>query len=57
MMSALTLLRQGRGWQDPTLLISKARPTITLMVYGLLVIFCLFAFHQIDVHTVASWRP
>ena len=57
MMSTVTLLRQGRGWQDPTLPISKARTTITLMVYGLLVIFCLFAFHQIDVHTVASWRP
>ena len=57
MMSTVTLLRQGRGWKDPTLPISKARPGLTLMVYGLIFIFCLFAFHQIDVHTVASWRP
>jgi hypothetical protein len=57
MMSTVTLLRQERGWKDPTLPISKARTNIILMVYGLLAIFCLFAFHQIDVHTVASWRP
>lgn len=57
MMTTVTLLRQGRGWQDPTLPVSQARPAIIFAVYGLLVIFCLFAFHQIDVHTVSSWRP
>jgi hypothetical protein len=57
MMSTVTLLRQGRGWQDPTLPVSQARPGIIFAVYGLLFIFCLFAFHQIDVHTVATWRP
>ena len=57
MMSTVTLLRQGRGWQDPTLPVSQTRPAIIFAVYGLLVIFCLLAFYQIDVHTVASWRP
>ncbi|UCG21331.1 MAG: hypothetical protein JSU80_01685 [Deltaproteobacteria bacterium] len=57
MMSTVTLLRQGRGWQDPTLPVSQARPVNIFVAYGLLVIFCLFAFHQIDMYTVASWRP
>jgi hypothetical protein len=57
MMSAVSLLRQGRGWQDPTLSVSQPRPTVTFVVYGLLFLFCLFAFHQIDLYTVATWRP
>jgi hypothetical protein len=36
---------------------SKTRTGISLIVYGLVFIFCLFSFHQIDLHTVASWRP
>jgi hypothetical protein len=57
MMSTVSLLRQGRGWQDPTKPISQPRPARLILVSSALVIFCLFAFHQIDLHTVASWRP
>jgi hypothetical protein len=57
MISAVSLLRQGRGWQDPNKPVSRIRPGVVFAVYAALVIFCLFAFHQIDVHTVVSWRP
>ena len=57
MVSTISLLRQGRSWQDPTKPISQARPVRSILVGSALVVFCLFAFHQIDVHTVASWRP
>ncbi len=57
MMSTVSLLRQGRSWQDPSKPITKPRPALTILVGFAVVIFCLFAFHQIDVHTVASWRP
>ena len=57
MMSTASLLRQGRGWHDPTKPIFQPRPARLILVGFALVIFCLFAFHQIDLHTVASWRP
>jgi len=57
MMSTVSLLRQGRSWQDPTKPYMPPRPGITALVVIAVVIFCLFGFHQIDVHTVASWRP
>jgi hypothetical protein len=57
MMSTVSLLRQGRGWQDPTKSISQLPPTPSILVGFVLVIFCLFVFHQIDLHTVATWRP
>ena len=56
MMSTVSLLRQGRGWQDPDKPISHPRPTLYILVGSALVVFCLFAFHQIDLHTVVSWR-
>ena len=57
MMSTVSLLRQGRGWRNPTKPTSRPRPILSILVGSALVIFCLFAFHQIDVHTVVSWRP
>lgn len=57
MMSSVSLMRQGRGWQHPNKPVSRIRPGLVIAVYAALVIFCLFAFHQIDVHTVVSWRP
>jgi hypothetical protein len=57
MMSSVSLMRQGRGWQHPNKTVSRIRPGLVSAVYAALVIFCLFAFHQIDVHTVATWRP
>lgn len=57
MMSSVSLMRQGRGWQHPNKPVSRIRPGLVSAVYAALVIFCLFAFHQIDVHTVATWRP
>ncbi|UCG11634.1 MAG: hypothetical protein JSU72_14005 [Deltaproteobacteria bacterium] len=57
MMNTVCLLRQGRGWQDPSKPISRPLPGLSLLVGFVLVIFCLFAFHQIDIHTVVSWRP
>jgi uncharacterized membrane protein len=57
MMSGVSLLRQGRSWQDPDKPVSRMQPGLVSAVYVALVIFCLFAFHQIDVHTVMSWRP
>ncbi len=57
MMSTVSLLRQGRGWRNPAEPTPRPRPILTILVGFALVIFCLFAFHQIDVHTVATWRP
>jgi hypothetical protein len=57
MMSTVSLLRQGRDWQNPTKAVTQPRPALTIFVGFTVVIFCLFAFHQIDLHTVASWRP
>jgi hypothetical protein len=57
MMSTVSLMRQGRGWQDPSKPVTRSRPGLILAVYTSLVIFCLFVFHQIDLHTVTSWRP
>ncbi len=57
MMSTVSLLRQGRSWQDPSKPSTQSQPARAIVVGSALVIFCLFAFHQIDVHTVASWRP
>ena len=57
MMSTVSLLRQGRGWQDPNKPVSRMPPGLAILVALALVTFCLFAFHQIDVHTVGSWRP
>lgn len=57
MMNTVSFLRQGRGWQDPTLPASRPRIGQTILVYTALVVFCIFVFHLIDVHTVVSWRP
>ncbi len=57
MISTVSLLRQGRGWRNPAQPTSRPRPVLSILVGSALVIFCLFAFHQIDVHTVVSWRP
>jgi len=57
MMSSVSLMRQGRSWQHPNKPVSRMRPGLAILVALALVAFCLFAFHQIDVHTVASWRP
>ena len=57
MMSTVSLLRQGRGWRNPTKPISQPRPILPILVGSALVIFCLFAFRQIDLHTVTTWRP
>jgi hypothetical protein len=56
MMSTVSFLRQGRGWQDPTKATSRPRPARAILIGFAVVIFCLLAFHQIDVHTAASWR-
>lgn len=57
MMNTVSILRQGRSWLDPTKPATRPRPGLTILVALAFVTFCLFAFHQIDVHTVASWRP
>jgi len=57
MMSTVSLLRQGRSWQDPSKPVTRSRPGLAILVGLALVTFCLFAFHQIDIHTVATWRP
>jgi hypothetical protein len=57
MMSSVSLMRHGRGWQHPNKPVSRARPGLAILVALALVTFCLFAFHQIDGHTVATWRP
>jgi len=57
MMSTVSFLRQGRNWLNPQVVVSESRPIVNALVYAAVVIFCLFAFRQIDLHTVASWRP
>ncbi len=57
MMSTVSFLRQGRSWQDPSKPVTRSRPGLAFLAGLALVTFCLFAFHQIDVHTVVSWRP
>ncbi|MDH3803500.1 MAG: hypothetical protein OEU80_15640, partial [Deltaproteobacteria bacterium] len=57
MMSTVSLLRQGRSWQDPSKPVTRSRPGLAILVGLALVTFCLVAFHQIDIHTVATWRP
>jgi hypothetical protein len=56
-MNTVSILRQGRGWQDPSMPITRSRPGLNILVVFILVIFCLFVFRQIDIHTVATWRP
>jgi hypothetical protein len=57
MLNTVSLLRQGHSWQEPSKLTTRSRPVLAILIGLVLVTFCLFVFHQIDVHTVASWRP
>lgn len=57
MVNTVSLLRQGPAWEARKHPISLQRAELVILIGTLLVIFCLFAFHQIDLHTVASWRP
>ncbi len=57
MTSTVSLLRDGRGGQEPTKPVLQPRMALSMLVGLALLIFCLFAFHQIDMHTVVSWRP
>lgn len=57
MTSTLSLLRRGRTWEQPSPAPIGRSPLRLTLVTVAVVAFWLFAFHQIDVHTVVSWRP
>jgi len=56
-MNTISLCRHGHGWQNPQS--GRFRPIslYTILAVPLFLTYWIFAFHQIDVHTVASWRP
>jgi hypothetical protein len=57
MLNTVSLLHQGRDWQ--TSIKPSAKPRLGRAVAAgiAVIVFCLFAFHQIDMHTVLSSRP
>jgi len=57
MMNTISLLRGNRSWEDPKPGKAQARPARTVLVALVLLAYSLFVFHQIDLHTVATWRP
>jgi hypothetical protein len=57
MMSTVSLFRKGRTWEKTAAPPGRRRPLADALVGLVLLIYSLFVFHQIDLHTVASWRP
>jgi hypothetical protein len=57
MMNTVSLFRENRSWDDPKPGQAQARPVRTTFVALGLLAYSLFVFHQIDLYTVAIWRP
>ncbi|MFP3869332.1 MAG: hypothetical protein ACLFVT_00435 [Syntrophobacteria bacterium] len=58
LMSTVSLLHQGRNWHHPAASAAgSCRPGRILLLALAQLTFCLFVFHQIDLHTVACYRP
>jgi len=57
MMNTVSLFRGKRSWESPQPGKAESRPTRTALVALLLLAYGVFVFHQIDLHTVATWRP
>jgi hypothetical protein len=57
MMNALYLIFPDFHWQSPNPNPVFRRPLRVAVAAILLLFFCIFAFHQIDTHSVASFRP
>jgi len=56
MMNFVSLFRQGRGWERETYLLSgKAGLKLTILAVIIHLVFDLFMFHQIDLHTVINF--
>jgi hypothetical protein len=57
MMNTVSLLGGNRGWEEAKPGKAQARTVKTVLLALGLLLYSLFVFHQIDLHTVASWRP
>jgi hypothetical protein len=57
MMNTVSLFRENTSWEDQQPGKGRTRPARTAAVTLLLVAYALFVFHQIDLHTVATWGP
>ena len=57
MMNTVSLFRGKRSWEASQPDKAGSRPTRIALVALLLLAYCVFVFHQIDLHTVATWQP
>lgn len=57
MMNTVALFRGNRSWDDPKPVKAQTRPTRTVIVALVLLAYSLCVFHQVDLYTVATWRP
>jgi hypothetical protein len=57
MMNTVSLFRGKRSWEAPQPAKARSRPARNALAAILLLAYCFFVFRQIDLHTVATWRP